>query len=168
MITERPLSCAYPAMVASPPVTPSVASIIIRATSARFQMLARHDDGQLLGHQLGLALAADAGGIDEAIALAFVLHQFVNRIARGAGNGRDDGARGPVSAFNKVDLPTLGRPMMATLVSGQVRRLAGSVCSALRSVSGASVSDQRRTSALLPAVARLSCGRAWRGIRLKT
>ena len=29
------------------------------------EVLAGHDDGQLLGHELGLALAADAGGVDE-------------------------------------------------------------------------------------------------------
>jgi hypothetical protein len=38
-----------------------------------------------------LAFAADAGGVDEAEAASIVLDDFVDRIARGAGDGRDDG-----------------------------------------------------------------------------
>ena len=67
-----------------------------------FQMLARHHDGKLLGHQFGLALAADSGGVDEAVGLAVVLDQFVDRIARGSGNRRNDGARRFRSAHSAV------------------------------------------------------------------
>jgi hypothetical protein len=35
-----------------------------------FEVLAGHDDGELLGHEVGLALAADAGGVDEAEVVA--------------------------------------------------------------------------------------------------
>ncbi len=59
-----------------------------------FEVLARHDDGELLGHHLGLALAPDAGGIDEAEEVALALDDLVDRIARGAGDRRDDGAAG--------------------------------------------------------------------------
>ena len=60
---------------------------------AGFEMTAGHDDGEFFGHQMGLALAADAGGVDEAQALAFVLDDFVDGVARGACNGRNDGPR---------------------------------------------------------------------------
>ena len=36
------------------------------------EMLSRHDDGELLRHELGLALATDTGGIDEAEFLTVV------------------------------------------------------------------------------------------------
>ena len=91
-MTERPLSCAYPAIVASLDVTPSTASMTIERNVGAFEMLARHDDGELLGHQLGLALATDSGSVDEAIGLAIALHQFINRIARGSRDRRDNGA----------------------------------------------------------------------------
>ena len=55
-----------------------------------FQMFARHHNGQLLGHQFGLALAANAGGIDEAVLLAVAFEDLVDRIARGTGNRRDN------------------------------------------------------------------------------
>ncbi len=50
----------------------------------RLKMLARHHHGELLGHQLGLALAADAGGVDKAVVVALALDHFVHGIARGA------------------------------------------------------------------------------------
>ena len=75
-----------------------------------FQVLARHHDGELFRHQVGLALAANAGGIDEAEALAVVLDDLVNRVPRGAGDGRDNGSLGsgqPVqqSGFAHVGMP---------------------------------------------------------------
>ena len=57
-----------------------------------FKMFARHDHGKFFRHQMSLAFAANAGSIDKAKALAVALDDFVDRIARGAGNGRDDGA----------------------------------------------------------------------------
>ncbi len=59
-----------------------------------FEMLARHDDGKLLGHQVGLAFAANAGGVDEAEGLSVTFDDFVDRVAGGAGDGGDDSARG--------------------------------------------------------------------------
>src|SRR5450631_1687768 len=59
-----------------------------------FEMLARHHDGELFGHQLGLALATDSGGVDEAVGLAGVLNEFVNRVASGPGEGQKGGATG--------------------------------------------------------------------------
>ena len=51
-----------------------------------FQMLARHHHRKLFRHQVSLAFAADAGGVDEAKRLAVVLDDFVDGIARGAGD----------------------------------------------------------------------------------
>ena len=82
-------------MVASLAVTPSTASIDDQRNVGGFEVLARHHDGELLGHQLGLALAADSGGVDEAVGLAVPLDEFVDRIASGSGNGGNDGASGP-------------------------------------------------------------------------
>src|ERR1039458_1607625 len=59
-----------------------------------FEVLAGHDDGELLGHELGLALAADAGGVDETEVVAGAGDHFVDSIAGGTGYGRDDGAVG--------------------------------------------------------------------------
>ena len=55
-----------------------------------FEMLARHHDRKLLGHQLGLALAADSSSIDEAVVLSVSLHEFVNRVARSPRDRRHD------------------------------------------------------------------------------
>ena len=52
-----------------------------------FEMAACHDDGELFGHHVGLAFAANACGVDEAVLCAVVLDDFVNGIARGAGDG---------------------------------------------------------------------------------
>ena len=59
-----------------------------------FEVLAGHDDGELLGHEVGLALAADAGGVDEAEVVAAAGDDFVDGVAGGAGDGGDDGAVG--------------------------------------------------------------------------
>ncbi len=53
---------------------------------------ARHHDAQLLRHQLRLALAPDARGVDENVLRAVALHRFIDRIARRARNRRNDGA----------------------------------------------------------------------------
>jgi len=90
MMMERPLSCAYPAMEASSWLTPSVASMTRSAMSAPSRCFARHDDRELFGHQVRLAFAADAGGIDEAESASVVLDDFVDCVARGARGRRDD------------------------------------------------------------------------------
>ena len=59
-----------------------------------FEVLAGHDDGELLGHEVGLALAADAGGVDEAEVVLAAGDDFVDGVAGGSGDGRDDGAVG--------------------------------------------------------------------------
>ncbi len=45
---------------------------------------------QLLRRARGLAAPPDAGGVDEQIVLPFALDQGVDRVARRAGNGRDE------------------------------------------------------------------------------
>ena len=64
-----------------------------------------------------LALAANAGRIDKAQPAALKLDQFIDGITRGARYGRNDGPWVPVSMLSRVDLPTLGRPMMAIDIS---------------------------------------------------
>ena len=61
---------------------------------SRFKMTAGHDDAQLFCHQVGLALAADAGGVNKAELAALEFDDLVDRVAGGAGDGRDDGAGG--------------------------------------------------------------------------
>ena len=61
---------------------------------------ARHHHAQLLRHIAGLALAADAGGIDEDVLRAVVRDGLVHGIARGAGDGRNDG---PLLAGERVE-----------------------------------------------------------------
>ena len=53
---------------------------------------ARHHDAELLRHRVRLPLAADAGGIDEGELDAVAGDGLVDGVARGAGDGRDDGA----------------------------------------------------------------------------
>ena len=59
-----------------------------------FKMAARHDDAQLFSHQVRFALAADACRVDKAQLAALELHHFVDRVARGSRDRRNDGARG--------------------------------------------------------------------------
>jgi len=58
------------------------------------EVLAGHDDGELFGHELGLALATDSGRVDETEVVRAAGDDLVHSIAGGAGDGRDDGARG--------------------------------------------------------------------------
>ncbi len=91
-----------------------------------FQMLARHDHRELLGHQLGLALAADSGGVDEAVGLAVALDQFIDGIARGSGDGRDDGAAGSGQRVQQRRLADVGAADdgdLDSLANGLLRRL---------------------------------------------
>ena len=57
------------------------------------EVLARHDDGELLGHELGLALATDSGRVDETEVVRAAGDDLVDGVAGGAGDGRDNGAR---------------------------------------------------------------------------
>ena len=59
-----------------------------------FQMLARHHYGEFFRHQVGLAFAADAGGIDKSEGFAVVLDNFIDRVTRGPRDRRDDGPLG--------------------------------------------------------------------------
>ena len=75
-----------------------------------FQVLARHDDGELFRHQVRLALSANAGGINEAETLAIMLHNLIDCIPRSARDGRNDrsvGADKPIqqSGFAHVGMP---------------------------------------------------------------
>jgi len=74
----------------------------------RLQMLARHDDGELFSHQLRLALATDARGINEAKALAVPLDHFVHRVAGGARCWRDDGALRTRKAIQQCGFTDVG------------------------------------------------------------
>ena len=65
-----------------------------QADVGRLQVLARHDYGELLRHEPGLALAADAGGIDEAEGVVAVRDHLVDGVTRRSGHGADDGALG--------------------------------------------------------------------------
>ena len=60
-----------------------------------FEVLASHDDGEFFRHQVGLALAADAGGVNEAEVVIVAGDELIDGIARGAGDGRHDGAVSP-------------------------------------------------------------------------
>jgi len=46
--------------------------------------------------------------------LLLPFYDSINGIAGSAGDGADDCPIFPTKAFNKLDLPTLGRPTMAT------------------------------------------------------
>ena len=84
MMMERPLSCAYPA-IAGIELADAFGGIDDQQRDVgAFQMLARHHDRKLLRHQVRLAFAANAGGIDEAKAPSVVLDDFVDCVARGA------------------------------------------------------------------------------------
>ena len=73
-----------------------------------FEMLARHDDGKLLGHQVRLALAANARRVDKAKTLPVALDDLVDRIASGAGDRRDDRARGSRELIQQRRLADVG------------------------------------------------------------
>ncbi len=110
-----------------------------------FQMLARHHHGKLLRHQVGLAFAADAGSVDETESAARRARQFRPlRPAWSRESARRWRGRVPVSRFSSVDFPTLGWPMMATLIS-VVGSLVASGLSALRPLSNhpAAISARR-------------------------
>src|ERR1700683_999411 len=57
---------------------------------------------------MSLAFAANSGGVDEAEAASIVLNNFVDCIARGAGNGRNNGGVGSREAIQQRRLPDVG------------------------------------------------------------
>ena len=86
---------------------------------------ARHDDAQLLRHLVRLALAADARRVDEDVLGPswMTVSSTESRVVPATG---ETIARScPDSALSSVDLPTFGRPMIATLIrAGRRVRLA--------------------------------------------
>jgi hypothetical protein len=95
-------------------VTPSVASMMTSATSAASRCLRAMTTDSFSAIRWVLPLRRMPAVSTKRKVVAFVVHNFVDGIAGGAGDGRDDGADVPVRALSRVDLPTLGRPMMAT------------------------------------------------------
>ena len=73
-----------------------------------FEVSASHDDGQLLGHEMRLALAPDSGSVNEAELCTLKLDDFVHRIASGSGDGRDDGAGGAGEGVEQRGLAHVG------------------------------------------------------------
>ena len=95
-----------------------------------FKVTARHDDAELFGHQVGLALAADAGRIDKAELAALELHNLIDCVAGGAGDGRDNGARGSGERIQQGGLAHVGPAddgdrgfMLLKLAVGAMERL---------------------------------------------
>jgi len=72
------------------------------------EMLAGHDDGQLFGHETGLALATDSSGVDETEVVRAASDDFVDCVAGGAGDGRDDGARAAGEGVEQRRLADVG------------------------------------------------------------
>ncbi len=73
-----------------------------------FEMLAGHHYRKFFGHEARLAFAADAGSIDETEGAAVVLDDFVDGVARGAGNRGDDGAVGRGEAIQQRGFADVG------------------------------------------------------------
>src|ERR1039458_6145884 len=72
------------------------------------EVLAGHDDGELLGHELGLALAADAGGVDETEVVAGAGDDFIYSIPSCTGYRTDDGAVGAGEGVEQGGLADVG------------------------------------------------------------
>jgi len=72
------------------------------------EMLARHDDGELLGHELGLALATDAGRVDETEVVRAASDDFVDRIPSRPGYRTDNGARAAGEGVEKRRFADVG------------------------------------------------------------
>src|SRR6185437_15196076 len=75
-----------------------------------FKVAARHHDRKLLRHQVGLAFAADAGGVDDAELLTVVVNDFIHGIAGCTRNGRNDGACGSSKRVQQSGLAHVGPP----------------------------------------------------------
>ena len=72
------------------------------------EVLAGHDDGQLFGHEAGLALATDSGGVDETEVVRAASDDLVYGVAGGAGDGRDNGARAAGEGVEKRGFADVG------------------------------------------------------------
>jgi len=72
------------------------------------EVLAGHDDGELFGHETGLALATDSGGVDETEVVRAAGDDLVHSVAGGAGDGRDDGARAAGEGVEQGGLADVG------------------------------------------------------------
>src|SRR5579883_555334 len=97
---------------------------------------AGHDHAQLFGHGFGLALAADARGVDEDVLDAVACDGFIHGIAGGSGDGGDDGPLGAgerveqgrfadVGAANDRDLNVIRRRVRAGGGAGNFRGSVG-------------------------------------------
>ena len=75
-------------------------------------------DAEKLHRIVHAARLSHAGGVNQNIflphAVGFDLERHVHRVARRAGNRRDDDALGLCEALMMEDLPTFGRPTMAS------------------------------------------------------
>src|SRR5579883_1066939 len=116
-ISDRPLSCAYPAMVASSALTPSVASINSSAMSASSRCLRdiTTESFSAISRVLPLRRMPAVSTKRKCCPSRSTTSSTASRVVPGTGEtmARDV----PVSWFSSVDFPTLGWPMMATLIS---------------------------------------------------
>jgi len=72
------------------------------------EMTAGHDRAELFGDEFRLALAADAGGIEEAIGFAVAIDDSVHHVARGASLRGDDGAFAADELVEECGLANVG------------------------------------------------------------
>ena len=93
MITLRPLSCAYPPIVASLAVTPSVASITSSATSAASRCRRAITTLSFSAIRCVLPLRRIPAVSTNRSCLALELHHFVHCVARRPRNRRHNRAR---------------------------------------------------------------------------
>ena len=94
IITERPDCSAYPAMFASPAVTPRLCIDNQHGDVRLLQVTPRHDHAQFFRDKFRLSLAAYPGCIDEAVGtLPAWVHVSVHGVARRSRHVGDDGQR---------------------------------------------------------------------------
>ncbi len=109
MMMERPLSWAYPASWMCVELAHALGGVDDQQGDVSgLEMLAGHHDRKFFRHEVSLAFAATAGGVDEAEAAPVVLHDFVDSVARSAGDGRDDGSVGSGEAVQQRRLAHVG------------------------------------------------------------
>ena len=112
----RPDSTISFAIRWSCPVTPSSASTTRRATSTRAKRPARPEEAEVLDRVLDLDLAAHARRVDDPQAPLLVECEGRSRSGRAWSPGRESTMDRSSSSrrFRIEDLPTFGRPTMAT------------------------------------------------------
>src|SRR4029077_6954167 len=71
----------------------------------RVEVLVSHHDRKFLCHEMSLALTANPGCVDEAKVAAIVFDDFIDRVARSAGNRRDNRAVGRCQAIQQSGFP---------------------------------------------------------------